>query len=740
MNILLCTASLEYGGAETHVCELASGLVALGHRVTVASPGGALAASLSGEVKHIRLPRFSRRLRDLIRSSRAIRKLLRRGGFNIVHAHARRPAYICRKYTKKYGCGFVVTAHALFKMTPALRRLSAWGERTIAVSEDIKQLLVEECGVYPGHITVIPNGIDTRRFAPRGAAAPLARRILFVSRMDPDCSLTAQLLCRIAGRLSGEFPDVKITLVGGGSEYERIRALAEGVNTVLGRAVVEAVGARGDIERLLSEADVFVGVSRAALEAASAGLPVILCGNEGYAGILSEDNIPAHSNFCGRGCPLPDAETLHRDLRRILLMSPEERQELGNFGREYVIAHNSSDLTARSVAGVYEAVLYNRQKNRKIGRAQRVAVICGYYGFGNAGDNAILDSMLTGLQKYSPQVRPVVLSANTKVCAKRFGVRCVSRTNPLAVFCALRRASYFILGGGTLLQDATSPRSLRYYLTVSRLALFFGCRLVIAGSGLGPLYGGRSRLRVAALLRRAVFVGLREPTAHDMLRSLKVSPRRASVYADLGILTLPASEERVNFLLTKYAEKGSAGGKDRYVGISLRRVFSRHPRRPDPAYFRLASALDEICDTCRALPLFFVLAPEDRKFTMEIIARMKNPGVIFPCLTPSEITGILSRCLVAVGMRLHMLVFALAAGLPAAGIACDPKIGAFLDYAGLPPPVPAGLPAPGELVSLAAGLAEAREEYAPRLAVRYKELAGLADAEIRAIAEIFNGY
>ena len=56
------------------------------------------------------------------------------------------------------------------------------------------------------------------------------------------------------------------------------------------------------------------------------------------------------------------------------------------------------------------------------------------------------------------------------------------------------------------------------------------------------------------------------------------------------------------------------------------------------------------------------------------------------------------------------------------------------------PPVPAGLPAPGELVSLAAGLAEAREEYAPRLAVRYKELAGLADAEIRAIAEIFNGY
>ena len=160
-------------------------------------------------------------------------------------------------------------------------------------------------------------------------------------------------------------------------------------------------------------------------------------------------------------------------------------------------------------------------------------MICGYYGFGNAGDNAILDSMLTGLQKYSPQVRPVVLSANTKVCAKRFGVRCVSRTNPLAVFCALRRASYFILGGGTLLQDATSPRSLRYYLTVSRLALFFGCRLVIAGSGLGRFMAA---VRASGLLPCSgePYLSACASRPPDMLRSLKVSPRRASVYADLG--------------------------------------------------------------------------------------------------------------------------------------------------------------------------------------------------------------
>ncbi len=735
MNVLLCAASLEYGGAETHVCELATGLVALGHRVTVASPGGALAASLPGDVKHVMLPRFSRGIWDLLRSSFAIRRLLRKGGFDIIHAHGRLPAYICQKYAKKFGRGFVVTAHALFKMTPALRRLSVWGERTIAVSEDIKQLLIDECDVYPGHITVIPNGIDTRRFAPQGPPANPARRILFVSRLDHDCSLGAQLLCRIAGRLHDDFPDVKITLVGGGSEFERIRALAEGINTVCGRAVVEAVGARGDIERLLSEADIFVGVSRAALEAASCGLPVILCGNEGYAGILSEDNIPAHSNFCGRGCPMPDAETLYRDVRRLLLMSQEERRALGNFGREYVIAYNSSDRTAKSVVDVYEAVLNNRKKAR---RGNMVVAICGYYGFGNAGDNAILDALLSGAKKYAPEARPVVLTANTRACRKRLGIDCVSRINPFSVFCLLRRASYFILGGGTLLQDATSPRSLRYYLTISRIALFLGCRLIVAGSGLGPLYSRRARRKVSALLKRAVFIGLREPSAYDMLRSLGVDPRRASVYADLGLLTTPASSDRVDFLLSNYAEKGSAGRKNRYIGISLRRDFHR-ARQNDPAYIcRVASALDGICDILHAVPLFFILAPEDRKHTIEVMAHMKNAGVIFPRLTPSEITGVLARCLVAVGMRLHLLVFALAAGLPAVGIACDPKIGAFLDYAGLPPPVPAGVPSPGELVSLAVGLAEAREEYAPRLVGRHAELAGLAEKEIKAIAGIVN--
>jgi hypothetical protein len=139
----------------------------------------------------------------------------------------------------------------------------------------------------------------------------------------------------------------------------------------------------------------------------------------------------------------------------------------GDFGREYVIGHNSSRASAEAVIEVYRSVP-GPVKKRCLGRSG--AVICGYYGFGNTGDNAILDAITTGLRKYSPGTKITLMANNTRVCRSRFGVRCVRRNNFLGVLFALRRASYFILGGGTLLQNATSPRSLSFYLAVSHLA------------------------------------------------------------------------------------------------------------------------------------------------------------------------------------------------------------------------------------------------------------------------------
>lgn len=731
MRILLCTTALGYGGAETHVIGLAAGLVSLGHDVTVASGGGELAAALPAGVIHVLLPAFSRTCFGMLRSSAALKRLVRRRRFDVVHAHARIPALLCRRHAKKFGCRFVVTAHALFRMTGALRRLSVWGERTIAVSEDIKQLLIDRCGVYPGHIAVIPNGIDTNRFSPRTGRASGGYKILFVSRMDTDCSLAATLLCRIAGRLAAEYPGIKIILTGGGSEYERIRAHAEGINAACGADVLEVTGGRADIEILMRDADIFVGVSRAALEAAACCLPVVLAGNEGYSGILSPENTPEHNNFCGRGDPLPDSERLYSDIIKLLDMDDDGRRELGDFGRRYVIEHHSSLSSAAGVETVYRSLPQPRVRGGGHVR-RRGVLVCGYYGFGNAGDNAVLDSLLNGLAGGEDPLDVTVMTARPRACRCRFGVRCIGRTNIIAILLALLRSSHFILGGGTLIQNATSPRSLRFYLFVSHLACITGCKLIIYGSGLGPIYGRRPRKKAASLLARASLIGLRESSAYDMLRSLGVNLRSAAVYADPALLMTPAPESRIDFLMRRYVSCSHSGTG--FIAISLRESSPAGRRKSDGGYYesRLAAAIDGICDITRAKPLFFILSPQDKKISERIRARLErnNRGIILPCLAISDIIGLLSRCRVGVGMRLHMLVFAAAAALPVAGIACDPKIGAFLEHAGLPAPVPADISSPGNLISLACRLSEERDFLSARMETRLAELRALAQKEI----------
>ena len=556
MNILLCTTSLGYGGAETHVLTLAEKLTDLGHKVTVASSGGELLPCLTPRAEHIKLPPFSRKIHRLIASSIAINRLIRKGNFDVVHTHARIPSLLCSRPAKKHKVAHVATAHALFKMTPTLRRLSVWGDRTIAVSEDIKELVATSCRVCPDRIRVISNGIDTDRFSPPENPRKGVKNILFVSRMDSDCSLVARLLCRIAGRLRAEYPNITLNIVGGGNDLDGVSALADGMNAALGDRVINILGNRCDVESLIQQADIFVGVSRAALEAASCGLPVILAGNEGYGGIfLVENNKNSNkdsvemTNFCARGLPLPTADDLFNDIKTLINMPPHRREELGFEGRRYVLSNNSLARTAKETEDVYTEAIGAQINRKKRKKGRNSVTLCGYYGFQNSGDDAILDSLIATLRrKFSPD-EIKVLTAHPGVCRRRFGVRCIDRKDPIAVTAALLSSTHLILGGGTLLQNSTSNRSLNFYLSVARLARLCGCKIMLVSSGIGPLFGRRAKKKVARLLCRTEFIGLREDSALDTLKSLGITPRFSSVFADPALLIANSTHSRVDFFM-----------------------------------------------------------------------------------------------------------------------------------------------------------------------------------------------
>ena len=103
-------------------------------------------------------------------------------------------------------------------------------------------------------------------------------------------------------------------------------------------------GGRTDINKIIAAGDIFVGVSRSALEAMAAAKPVIVAGNEGYIGIFSEDKLEKaqENNFCCRGCELSSGELLVRDIKQLLLNSTdEEKTELGAYGREIIFKYYS---------------------------------------------------------------------------------------------------------------------------------------------------------------------------------------------------------------------------------------------------------------------------------------------------------------------------------------------------------------------------------------------------------------
>lgn len=361
MKILMLIDRMESGGAETHVEALADALCADGDRVEVFSAGGRIADRLARRgIAQWKISPVRRSPWRFLLVRRMLKKLVERGDYDILHAHTRTMALLMRGLAgrgKKIGS--VVTVHAAFGNFLWLSRLAFRSERVIAVSEDLRKRGIEAFGIPAESISVIPNGIDSNVFCPSQEIVG-HQTVLFVSRLDEDCALGAELLCKIAPRLIWKFPDLRISVVGGGNALDRIKALAENVNRecrkMVGRDVIMMLGGVEDMASLYREHRIFVGASRAAMEAAVCGCAVILCGNEGRGGVLTLGRLLTDvDNLCSRGEALPNDAWLERELR-FLLENERRTAHLAEIGRAWVQKHRGIGEVARQTRRVYETL------------------------------------------------------------------------------------------------------------------------------------------------------------------------------------------------------------------------------------------------------------------------------------------------------------------------------------------------------------------------------------------------
>jgi polysaccharide pyruvyl transferase CsaB len=312
-------------------------------------------------------------------------------------------------------------------------------------------------------------------------------------------------------------------------------------------------------------------------------------------------------------------------------------------------------------------------------------VLSGYYGFDNAGDEALLVAITTSIKRLAPDAEFVVFSGSPARTVYLHGIPAVHYMNPWQVLRELSTADLLISGGGSIFQDVTSARSLAYYISVVALARMLGKPVIFYAQGVGPINRRFSRCLMRLVANRVNIISLRDEDSRQYLLDMGVNRVPMEVTADPVFCLEPGinEEKSVHGLLTGLG----AAGQPR-IGVAVRQW-----QVLDQYRTHLANLLDEL--TLQGYRVIFIpmAYPEDIAASRRVMDIMSQPALLVDRhLSSSEHLALIAGLDLLIGMRLHALIFAASRGVPFAGISYDPKIDAFLNLFGLQP-LPASLSA-----------------------------------------------
>lgn len=299
-------------------------------------------------------------------------------------------------------------------------------------------------------------------------------------------------------------------------------------------------------------------------------------------------------------------------------------------------------------------------------------IVSGYYGFSNAGDEAMLAAMIEALTEVDPKVKITVISGNPADTRARHGVAAVYRLNYPEIMRVLARGDLLISGGGSLLQDVTSDRSLYYYLSIMLLAKKLGKPVMLYAQGIGPVRGAMARGAMRYIGNMVDLITVRDDGSRNELKALGVSTPPVHVTADPVLALHPVDKEIGRNILRRHNLEGATP----LIGISAREW-------KDWSYYKqvLAKSLDALVDELGARVVFLPMQwPDDLEVARKIKSRMRRPGVLLEDkYTTSELLSLVGNLDLLIGIRLHALIFAAVMHVPMAGISYDPKIDRFLE-------------------------------------------------------------
>jgi len=291
------------------------------------------------------------------------------------------------------------------------------------------------------------------------------------------------------------------------------------------------------------------------------------------------------------------------------------------------------------------------------------AVLCGYYGKGNAGDEALLASLLQML----PQgVTPLVLSGNPTETRKRYKVQTCDRNSAFRVLKAMRNSDFFIWGGGSLIQDVTSAASPLYYAGLMGLARQLGLKTIAWAQGIGPLKRELTRRVARQSFASCTAVSVRDRGSAELLADWKIP----FIIAPDPVWALDSSP--VQGLWDLPAPR---------VAVTLRSHPALTPQR-------LANLTEALINFQKATQACILLVPfqasQDLSIAESIQSQLPGSNQIFQIEDPRELKGLFRGVEMAIGMRYHSLIMAAAAECRCFALSYDPKVSQLMTDLDLP--------------------------------------------------------
>ena len=683
MKVIHLISGGDSGGAKTHVLSLLQNLNKTITAQLVCFRDGPFAE----EARAMGIPTMICGGNNIPHLRRELAAYIRQGGYQLIHCHGSRANMIGALLRKPTGLPVVSTVHSDYKLDymgrPFARltfgAINAWALRhldyRIGVSDAMVDLLIDR-GFPPDRFYAIYNGID---FTPapsqgdrlaylRGLGADVEENSVVVgiaARLNPVKDMSTLIQGFAEGHKS--CPRLRLVIAGDGEERQKLEDLAKELGVE--KAVTFAGWISGGMDRFYSALDINALTSLsetfpyALTEGTRFHLATVATAVGGIPYLIDQD---VNGYLFTPG----DWQTLGRYLAA-LGNGDALRREMGEKLYEKASAKFSIQSTVDTQLHIYEEIIrrHNRPKRDRDG-----VVICGAYGRGNAGDDAILEAILQEIRSIDPDMPITVLTKDPKATRLTYRVRTAGRMDVGTWKKAMRHAGLYINGGGSLIQDVTSRRSLWFYLHNIQAAHKAGCKVQMYGCGIGPIIYERDRQLAARIINTCVDkITLREPDSRETLADFGVTEPEVILASDPA-LTLPAAERsRIDRILREH----DMDPEGKYIGFVLR----KWPGIEEKATVFAAGAVYAYLKYGLTPVFLSINFRTDGEASQLVTEHLSIPFyTLDEQMSTGEVIGVLSRMTAVVSMRLHGLIFAAGQGVPLIGVAYDPKVTAFLDY------------------------------------------------------------